>query len=322
MEGLVLEVLEPDERAPTRLKLDTFPVTIGRAVDNTVVLDDPEVSAHHARIERGDDGLLTLLDNQSANGIFDLRAHAKVLALPLAERSKVRLGGTVLRLRAASERLERTVISRVTMLPDVSVFRHRWLAPVLALAAAGMFLGGQVAATYRYVEPARLLFGAVALLLAVVVWSAAWALVSKQLRRRFHFLEHAAVAATALLGLGLAALVESYLSYWSPWPLLPRLLDQATTAALLSWVSYRHLNYCSPWSPRLLKFLSALAGVVLVGTVELYQLANAPHFRSQPTFPAAMKPASLRLGRAQPVDDFFNGARSLKEQADDSAHKD
>lgn len=322
MEGLVLKVLEPDERAPTRLKLDTFPVTIGRAVDNTVVLDDPEVSAHHACIERGADGLLTLRDTQSANGIYDLRSQTKVLALPLAERSKVRLGGTVLRLRAASERLERTVISRLTLLPDVSVFRHRWLAPMLALAAAGMFLGGQVASTYRYVEPARIVFGAVALLLAVTVWSGGWALVSKQLRRRFHFLEHAAVASTALLGLGVAALFESYLSYWSPWPLLPRLLDQATTALLLAWVAYRHLNYCSPWSPRLLKFLGALVGVVLVGTVELYQLANAPRFRSQPTFPSSMKPPSLRLGRAQPVDEFFSGARSLKEQADDSARKD
>ena len=322
MEGLVLELLEPDERAPTRLKLDNFPVTIGRAVDNTVVLDDPEVSAHHARIERDADGGLTLRDTQSANGIYDLRANAKVLELPLAERSKVRLGRTVLRLRAASEQLERTVISRLILIPDESVFRHGFLAPVLALAAAGLFVAEQVSSTYRYVESARILFGAVALLLAVGVWSGAWAMVSKELRRRFHFFQHGAVASAALLGLGAVAILEGYLSFSSPWPVPVRLLAQGLTALVLSWGSYRHLSYCSPWSPRRLKFIAALVAGVLVGTLELYERANAPAFRSQPNFPESMKPPSFRFGRSQPVDEFFDGARLLSDQADEAARRD
>ncbi|MHB8872273.1 MAG: FHA domain-containing protein [Myxococcaceae bacterium] len=321
MEGLVLEVLEPDDRAPTRLKLDSFPVTIGRAVDNTVVLDDPEVSAHHARIERGEDGRLVLRDSQSANGIYDLRSRRRVAELVLAERSKVRLGGSTLRLRAASETLERTVISRLTLLPDDSVFRHRWVFPVLALFTAGAFALDEYVSSYRYPEVARVVFGAVALLLALGVWSGAWALVSKQLRRRFHFLEHGGVASAAVLALALASTAESYLSFSSPWALPGRLLDAGCSALALGWLTYKHLSYCSPWSARRLKAVAGVVALVLVGTVQLYELANAPSFRAQPAFPPSMKAPSFRLARSQSLDEFFDAAKGLEGQADEDARR-
>ena len=62
----VLAEQRPDGRG-RRLLLDGAVVTIGRAVDNDLVLDDQRVSRHHARLQARR-GVLVLTDLQSANG--------------------------------------------------------------------------------------------------------------------------------------------------------------------------------------------------------------------------------------------------------------
>jgi hypothetical protein len=44
--------------------LTNAPCTIGRAPDNTVVLDDPRASRYHAHIKPGDDGTFTMIDGR------------------------------------------------------------------------------------------------------------------------------------------------------------------------------------------------------------------------------------------------------------------
>jgi len=48
--------------------IDNFPVTIGRAYDNDIILSDRSVSAHHIRIERTDYGNLFIHNLSSENG--------------------------------------------------------------------------------------------------------------------------------------------------------------------------------------------------------------------------------------------------------------
>ena len=50
----VLSRLHHDVAA--RYRFSDVPITIGRAYDNDVVVDDPHVAAHHLRITRGENG--------------------------------------------------------------------------------------------------------------------------------------------------------------------------------------------------------------------------------------------------------------------------
>lgn len=52
------------------VRINNFPFTIGRGSGNDLVLNDPRVSRHHARIEQLDDSALILTDAGSANGTF------------------------------------------------------------------------------------------------------------------------------------------------------------------------------------------------------------------------------------------------------------
>ncbi len=81
----------------TTLPLTEATITVGRAADNTVVLDDDYASSHHARL-RPFDGGWVVEDLGSTNGTF--LDKAKVVApTPIPIGVPVKIGKTVLELR-------------------------------------------------------------------------------------------------------------------------------------------------------------------------------------------------------------------------------
>jgi hypothetical protein len=76
-----------------RVVLDGRPLTIGRAADNGLVLDDGRVSRHHARLQ-GRRGTLVLADLGSTNGSFV--NDERVIEIALGEGDRIRLGDTIL----------------------------------------------------------------------------------------------------------------------------------------------------------------------------------------------------------------------------------
>lgn len=83
------------------IKLIDESVTIGRAIDNQVVLPDPFVSGRHARIERKE-GELWLEDLGSTNGTFvnGKKVKGKVRLKP---KDSVAIGGILLRVEKGRE---------------------------------------------------------------------------------------------------------------------------------------------------------------------------------------------------------------------------
>ena len=78
------------------------PLVIGRAEDADVVLDDGEVSRHHARISPADDGGATVEDLDSTNGTF-INQNELVGPAHLGPGDDLLLGVTVLRMRTVEE---------------------------------------------------------------------------------------------------------------------------------------------------------------------------------------------------------------------------
>ena len=65
---LVVEVIQPNgERS--RYQLNGLPLTIGRAVANDIVVDDPYADATHARLTMDETGAVVVEDLASVNGV-------------------------------------------------------------------------------------------------------------------------------------------------------------------------------------------------------------------------------------------------------------
>jgi S1-C subfamily serine protease len=84
-------------------------VTIGRAPDNDVVLDDERVSRHHAVLEV--DGELRVTDLGSSNGTFVRGVALRSGAAVLHDGDQLRIGGTTMLIKLAQQADDRTVIS-------------------------------------------------------------------------------------------------------------------------------------------------------------------------------------------------------------------
>ncbi len=88
----VIRVLAPDGRE-TAIEVDGHPLTLGRSRDNALVLSDPRVSRHHARIQARH-GALVYTDLGSSNGSRVNGMQVDEIALGVGDR--ILLGDTVL----------------------------------------------------------------------------------------------------------------------------------------------------------------------------------------------------------------------------------
>src|SRR5436190_18464186 len=87
--------------------------TIGRAPDNSVVLDDPRASRYHAHITQGDNGTFTIVDGAVING--QLRRSANKVFINGEPRFEQQLkNGDRITIGASTLRFEQPVEERTT----------------------------------------------------------------------------------------------------------------------------------------------------------------------------------------------------------------
>ncbi len=103
---ILIKVYAPGNVAPEIHRVEKFPAGVGRAFDNTIILTDTSVSAHHAVLERGTEGRLHLRDLQSTNGI--LEGGRKVEVVDLDQKRSIRIGHVWIETQSSSEPLEDT----------------------------------------------------------------------------------------------------------------------------------------------------------------------------------------------------------------------
>lgn len=291
-----------------------WPLRIGRAIDNHLVLDDPWVAPQHARIERDADGKLTLQVLDTRNGV---RLNGVLLArgekLPLADSgATLQFGATRLRLRLPGE-----VLAPEKPLPGLVPGQRLQLAGIalalLLMVLAGHWIDLDPGADYSAWLPVL-----VGVPLVLIGWCGLWALISKLFQHRFDFGGHLALALPWLLGL---ALVEQLLAplaamLGAPWlwhlsgPL------QAVLAALLLRA---HLSHVLPLHQRMVS--AGVVSLLLVagGLSTALTYRSTDRLRPAPYMSTLPLPA-LRLAGSVPtqvlVQDIEALAQALAERVE------
>lgn len=250
----LIEVLERDGRVRSAHRVHAWPVTLGRAIDNDLVLDDAYVAAHHAHIEMAG-GELHLRVLPGKNGVRLGKRTVAAGSAPVALGTReLQAGQTRLKVRLATDALEAE-----RALPTTHVGRPATL--LLALALWLWVLAEHAISLDPGSKPSEWLPPLLAAPLAVVLWCLVWALASKIFQHRFDFWPHLVVAVSALLGVEVATFTLQWASALSGWPGFSRLATGATAAigALALWA---HARIVVPQHQRALGLVAAAGYVV------------------------------------------------------------
>jgi pSer/pThr/pTyr-binding forkhead associated (FHA) protein len=314
MKLAVVELLDRDGHVRQFVPVRQWPVTIGRAVDCDVVLDDPHAAPHHASVTEVD-GSLRLVVDETLNGVsVGRRQYAARQTAELAAGDVLEIGSTRLSLRRAADPLapERSIAADA----------HVRALPVVPLALVYMAL---IAGRYWVrVDPGgRLtdyLLVVVGSMLALVVWTGFWAVGSKLVRHRFDLKSHARIALSYTLGSALIATILPLLAF-AIGVAFPSRVSGIAAAGVICAMVLAHLTLILPARRRFLAVTMVLlfpAGVSL-WVARTYQ--NQERFFNE-LYVTTMAPPSLRLAPAESAAQFISDARRLKAVLDVHVHDD
>jgi hypothetical protein len=300
-----VELLSRQHDVAARHRFASVPVTIGRAYDNDIVVDDPHVAAHHLRIARTDEGALVVEDLGSRNGLYVDRERRKQVTLD--GEHELRIGTTLLRVRTAAYAVpaEQPIVRSFPYWPAALAC----IVGVFAIAALDLWLSetGEPKAI-RYFTPLLILT------IVVSVWTAGWSVVTRVFTGHARFGRHFLIVAAGLLAYSIydeAAEIGAFA--WS-WTAL------ATTSFVVAWVllggiCLAHL-FAINRARRPLKI--AIACVLAAAGIAMQTLKQS-EFRShygQPVTLSRLEPPGLRMVAPQRESAFFTDSAALRESLD------
>lgn len=309
----LLEVIDRDGRVRRAQPVAAWPLRLGRALDNDVVLDDPHLAPYHALIEPGADGRLEVLALPGVNGLQQGRRRippGQRLALGGGAGGAGAAGGdgsfvagqTRLRLRLPGEALA----------PERPLARSGGHAVSLAFALA--FWLWVLADHAIEIDPGSRasdwLVPLVAVPAVLVLWTALWSLASKLFQHRLDFWPHFGVAARGALAIEVTAFVLPWLSALTGWA-PPSRLAAAASLALVAVVVVAHARLVLPHLGRVLATVAV--AVYLLGAGVGLALNQQRHDRwFEQLYTATLPPPALLWGSRASPEAFLREAAALQ----------
>jgi len=316
----LIEILDRDGQVRQSITVPHWPLHIGRALDNDVVLSDPHVAAHHLSIATSESGGLTLTVADTVNGALlgHQRLHrGDVAPLPTSgDAIELTAGRTRLRLRLTGH----TVAPELAIAPTSSLKRRA--APIVLSAA--VLLAGVVFNSYLGNDPDNFTRAAGSLLLSVIVgaalWCGAWATLSKIFTRQAHFSWHLRVFLFAALALMALSIVPPLLAFAFSWPWVT---DFAFIGeiAVAAGALYFHLLAVEPARHRMLKWAAVTCALVGIGLTLWFNVQRTDRFGDE-LYMNHLFPPALRVAKPTTTDALINGLTPLKAALDKKAKED
>jgi hypothetical protein len=327
----VVEVLDRDGHVRLIVPITSWPVTIGRAIDCDVVLDDAHAAARHATVtgagvsigagagsEAGAGGAgdaLTLTAGETVNGVqIGKRRIAAQQSVTLAAGDVFQIGNTRLRVRLASDALaaERPLLPepRSHVLPVVGM-----AAALLLWSLAGQWLGSDPGG--RYIDYLPLVIG---LPIVTVLWAGFWSVGSKLVRHRFDFWRHVRVMLGYSLSMSVVGAMLPLAAFMFGWTFFGRIATLVGVALACAMV-LAHLVLILPSYRRGLSVTMAALFAAGTSLLLVYNYQKQDRLFSQ-LYVTTLAPPALRLAPAVEPSKFLDEVRALKPVLDAHAKDD
>ena len=314
--GPLIEVLDRDGQVRQAIPVPNWPLHIGRALDNDVVLNDPHIAAHHLRIDNTETGLaLTVADTRNGVQLGSKRLRSgEHAALPaVGEAIEFTAGRTHFRLRLPGHALA----PELAIAPAVSLKRRA----VPLVFAAIVLMAGLLFNNYLSTDPDGLIRSIgntlVSGFVAAALWCGFWATLSKIFTRQTYFFWHLRVflyAGIAVMLIGFVPALFAFAFSW-PWATDFAFVGEIVVAAA---ALYFHLLAVEPARHRLLKWVAAVCATIGIGLTLWFNVQRTDLYGDE-LYMNHLFPPALRLARPTSTDAFINGLAPLKTALDKKA---
>lgn len=324
--ALILEVVQPDG-VRARYALNGQTLTLGRALANDVVLDDPYVDASHARVTLDESGVVMVEDLGSVNGMLagEQRLFGRAVVGP---GDALRLGRTTLRIRDPNEAIPPALIDRPapTSAPSEPRLVRRWLATVpgqlgVAVVALGAFVSSAWLQSSGRSSANFLVDGGLGYAMLLCIWAGLWSLASRIIVHRFCFLGHVAIASGTALGGLFWSHGQDWLHFFFPDVGFVEVPSFIVFAALLTALVAGHLGLTSTIPSRRRWKIALIAAASIMAISLLSALSKDDSFSDVPKYSATLKPIAASWVPTKTVSQFESVTRDLKNDVDGLAKK-
>ncbi len=330
----VVDILDRDGQVRQTYPVHAWPLAVGRALDNDLVLADPYVAPHHMVIGPDESGRLMLDVADTRNGVSLGRERlrqgerrplgvqnrepgvdtvTRPKTVPAPSPLELVLGRTRLRLHLPGD----AVAAELPLAASVPLTRRLTPIAIAALALLAM----QLFSTYLSNDADGFGRAAGATLMTAlggaVVWCGAWSLLSKTFTRQARFGWHLQVFLYGSIGLLVLGAVPAVLAYAFSWPAVT---DFAFVATFIvgGIAVYFHLLAVEPARPRLLRGVVA-TGVLTGIALTLWLNVSRTDLFGEELYMSHLFPPALRLARPVPAERFIAGLAALKPVLDKKA---
>ena len=295
-----------------RAPITRWPITVGRALDCDLVLDDPFVAPRHLRIDRAVNEPRTVQVEvlETRNGArLQRKRHAQGERFDWPGGTPIDLGHTHITLRLAD-----APIADEQALPE---FPWRTVGTTAALvvlvgaaAVASSWLESRDSSQYLKSLPSVLLM----LLLVMSAWSGLWAVANKMFAGRLQFWRHVRIACTVYLASEALRLVAHLAAFSFSLEALSQFAS-VLGVLVLAWALYAHLATVLP--RRRVGLAWTVAAVVMLGVPAWLgaQWLNRMRLTNE-MYMSSLFPPSLRVAPTAPVDQLLQDAEALRAKLD------
>ena len=313
-----IEILDSKGNVAERVAIESFPVRIGRAYTNRVIVGDPYVCPMHLEIALDEKGRLIARDLDSVNGLHRFGEDGRVSQLELQSGSQFRIGRTWLRYCGLDQPLAPTAIDESQRISP-SIFRYASVtagALVMSLLCLESFLS-----SVERVKLINIIGEPLVTIATTLGWAGAWALASRIIVSRFHFAEHATIAYGAILGFILLSTTSEWLEFFFPAVPAVWLAGLFGSGLVLATLVYGHLGFASLLRRRSRLLAALLFSGAVVGMNAISDYAARSKFSTVMEYTGVLKPIDAALLPATSVDGFIAASQKLKSELNRLAHK-
>lgn len=313
-----IEILDGKGNVIGRNAVESFPISIGRAYTNQVIVSDPHVCPMHLTIAPDEQGRLIARDLDSVNGLRDGSANGRVATLEIHSGTQFRIGHTLLRYCSVDHPLAPTAVDR-----SENVSR---LASPYAAVAAGAFvlvilcLESFLSSVER-VKAINIISEPLPIIATMLGWAGLWSLASRIIVSRFYFAPHATIACAALLGTSLLGVSSEWLEFFFPAIPMLWLVGLLGYGLVLAGLVYGHLGFASLLRTRSRLRAALAVSLAVVGMNSLSYFAARSKFSTVMEYTGVLKPIDAALLPATSVDQFFAGSQKIKSELEGLALK-